>query len=53
MNYQETTILELINLLKIVEPTLKKEGKTVMLVDSSDFKKSFKNKKSRKFVKEQ
>ena len=47
MNYKETTILELVNLLKTVEPTLKNEGKIVMLVDSSGSK----NKKKRKSTK--
>ena len=47
MNDKETTIPELINLLKIVEPTLMKEGKTAMLVNSS----SSKNKKKRKITK--
>ena len=51
MNDKETTIPELINLLKTVEPTLKKEGKTVMLVDSSSFKKDSKNKTKRKATK--
>ena len=45
MNDKETTIPELINLLKTVEPTLVKEGKTVMLVNSSSSKKGSKNKK--------
>ena len=49
MNSKKTTILELINLLKIVELALKKEGKVVMLVDSS----SSKNKKKRKSTKAQ
>ena len=48
MNDKETSIHELINLLKTVEPTLKKEGKTVILVDFS----SFKNKKKRKITKQ-
>ena len=47
MNVKETTISDLINLLKTVEPTLKKEGKTVMLMDFFGSKKSFKNKKKR------
>ena len=38
MNDKETSIPELINLLKTVEPTLMKEGKTVMLVNSSSSK---------------
>ena len=46
MNDKETSILELINLIKIVEPTLKKEGKTVMLVDFFGSK----NKKKRKIT---
>ena len=47
MNNIESSVPELINLLKLVEPTLKKEGKTIMLVDSS----SFKNTKKRKSTK--
>ena len=47
MNNKETTIPELINLLKTLEPTLMKEGKTLMLVNSS----SSKNKKKRKINK--
>ena len=50
MNDKETTIPELINLLKTVEPTLMKEGKTVMLVNSSNSKKGSKNKKKRKIT---
>ena len=38
MNSKETSIPNLINLPKIVQPTLKNEAKTVMLVDSSDSK---------------
>ena len=45
---KETSILKLINLLKTIEPTLKKDAKTVMLVDSSASKKSSKNKKKTK-----
>ena len=52
MNDKETSIPEHVNLLKIIEPTLKKEGKTVMLVDSSNSKKSSKNKKKRKITKQ-
>ena len=48
MESKETSILELMNLFKTVEPTLKKEAKTVMLVDSSTSKKSYKNKKKKK-----
>ena len=48
MNDKETSIPELINLLKKVKPTLKNEGKTVMLVDSSGSK----NKKKRKITKQ-
>ena len=51
MNDKETTIPELINLLKTVEPTLVKEGKTVMLMNSSSSKKGSKNKKKRKITK--
>ena len=47
MNKIETTIPKLINLLKIVEPPLKKEGKVVMVVESSGSKKSSKNKKNK------
>ena len=52
MNDKETTIPELINLLKTVEPSLVKEGKTVMLVNSSSSKKGSKNKKKRKITKQ-
>ena len=52
MNDKEASIPKLINLLKIVKSTLKKEGKTVMLVDSSSSKKSSKNKKKRKITKQ-
>ena len=45
MNNIESTILKMINLLKIVEPTLKKEGRSIMVVESLGFKKSSKNKK--------
>ena len=48
MNDKETTIPELINLLKTVEPTLMKEGKIVILVNCS----SSKNKKKRKITKQ-
>ena len=51
MNDKETFLSEPINLLKIVEPTLKKEGKAMMLVDSFGSKKSSKNKKKRKSTK--
>ena len=51
MNDKETSLLELINLLKKIEPTLKNEGKVVLLVDSFDSKKSSKNKKKRKITK--
>ena len=51
MNDKETTILELINLLKTVEPTLIKEGKTVTLVNSPSSKKGSKNKNKRKITK--
>ena len=51
MNDKETSLSEPINLLKIVEPTLKKEGKAMMFVDSSGSKKSSKNKKKRKSTK--
>ena len=52
MNDKETTIPELINLLKTIELTLMKEGKTVMLVNSSSSKKGSKNKKKRKITKQ-
>ena len=52
LNYQiqskETSILEMINLLKTVEPTLQNEAKIMMLVDSSVSKKGSKNKKKKK-----
>ena len=51
MNDKETSIPELINLLKTVEPTLKKEGKAMLLVESFDYKKSSKSKKKRKITK--
>ena len=51
MNDKESSIPKLINLLKIVEPTLKKKGKIVMLVDSSSSKTSSKNNNKRKFTK--
>ena len=47
MNDIESSIHELSNLLKTVEPTLNKEGKTMMLVDSFGSK----NKKKRKITK--
>ena len=50
MNDKESSILELINQLKTVEPTLKNEGKTVMLVNSSSSKKGSKNKKKIKLL---
>ena len=52
MNDKETSIHEMINLLKSVESTLKKEGKIVMLVDSFGSKKISKNKKNRKITKQ-
>ena len=52
MNDKETTIPELINLLKTVEPTLVKEGKTMMLVNSSSSKIGSKNNKKRKITKQ-
>ena len=51
MNDKENSIPELINLLKTVEPTLMKEGKTVMLVDSSSSKNGSKNNNKRKIPK--
>ena len=48
MNDKESSIPELINLLKTVKPTLNKEGTTVILVDSSGSK----NKKKRKITKQ-
>ena len=51
MNDKETSIPDLINLLKTVEPILKKEGKTVIFVNSSGSKKISKNKKKRKITK--
>ena len=52
MNDKETSLPELINLLKTIEPTFKNEGKVVLLVDSFDSKKSSKNKKKRKITKQ-
>ena len=52
MNNKETSIPELINLLKTVEPTLMNEGKTVMLVNSSSSKKGSKSKKKKKITKQ-
>ena len=52
MNDKETSIPELINLIKTIEPTLKKEGTTVMLADSSNSKKNSKNKNKRKITKQ-
>ena len=52
MTDKQTSILELVNFLKTVEPTLKKEGKTMMLVVSSGSKKSSKNNKKRKITKQ-
>ena len=43
MNDKKTSIPELINLLKTVELTLIKEGKTVMLLNSFSSKKGSKN----------
>ena len=45
MNNIMSTIPELINLLETAESSLRKEKKYVMLMDSSDSKKSSKNKK--------
>ena len=53
MNDKEIAIPKRINLLKIVEPTLKNKGKAVMLVDYFGSKKSSKNKKKRKSAKAQ
>ena len=50
MNDKQTTIPELINMLKTIEPTLMKEGKTVMLVNSSSSKKGSKKNKKRKMT---
>ena len=50
MNDKETSI-PLINLLKTIESTLKKESKIMMLVDSFGSKKSSMNKKKRKITK--
>ena len=51
MDDKETTIPELINLLTTVEPTLMKEGKTVMLVNSFSSRKGSKNKRKIKITK--
>ena len=48
MQSKETSIPELINLLKKVKLTLKNEAKTVMLLDSSASKKSSKNNNKKK-----
>ena len=48
MNDKESSILEQTNLLKTIEPTLKKEGKTVMLMNSFGSR----NKKKRKITKQ-
>ena len=48
MQSKETSISELINLLKTIEPTLKREAKTMMLVDSFVSKKGSKNQKKNK-----
>ena len=48
MNHIVSTILELINLLKTVESSLRKEKKHVMLMDSYGSKKISKNKEMSK-----
>ena len=48
MNDKESSILEQTNLLTTIEPTLKKEGKTVMLMNSFGSR----NKKKRKITKQ-
>ena len=48
MQSKETSISELINLLKTIKPTLKREAKTMMLVDSFVSKKGSKNKNKNK-----
>ena len=48
MNNIVSTIHELINLLKTIEPSLRKEKRNVMLVDSFGSKKISMNKKMRK-----
>ena len=48
MSSKGTSIPELINLLMTVEPTLKKEANTVVLMDFSTSKKSSKNEKKKK-----
>ena len=40
MNNITSTILELINMLKTIEPSLRKEGKSVMIMEPSSSKKS-------------
>ena len=47
MQSKETSIPKLINLLKTVESTLKKEATTMMLMDSSVSKKGSKNNKKK------
>ena len=51
MNNIESSIPKLINMLKVVEPSLKKEGKAVMLIEPLSSKKSSKNKKKSTKVK--
>ena len=48
MNNIESSISKLINMIKAVEPYLKKKGKYVMLVEPSSSKKSSKNDKKKK-----
>ena len=51
MNNIESTIPKLINMLKTVEPSLKKEGKVGMLVESFGSKNNSKNKMKKKSTK--
>ena len=48
MNKIKATILELINMLKTAEPSIKKDSKAILVVDSSFFKRKSKGKKKKK-----
>ena len=50
MNKIEVTIPELINMLKTAEPSIKKDQKAIMLVDSSSKRKSQGKKKKKKMT---
>ena len=51
INNIEISIPKLINIVKAVEPSLKKEGKTMILKDTFSYKKSSKNNKKKKLMK--